>query len=236
MILNYFDGGTDTSDATATQDEICIDKTAYIATGKVTGTGDIVHTVSSVPATKDTSIIKLLNTTDYYAWKENGVAPPSGGVITIPIETRTLAVSLDSAALVTPYVFDFNVGYIASSTTQQQQATAVWTYESPTNSYSDLYILDPLSVYWVGLGSTIGTRFRVGYFNEDPTTRTTNMTGTLVEYKNNLSAWDCKFFTTNAPWNNQTKYLVIQKDNVGTTGLKSYLVKIGVSAGLQYQY
>ena len=67
--------GLDTSDATATADEICLSKTAYIATGKVTGTGDMVHTVETVPSSMDTSIIKVNSTSDYYAWRPNGTAP-----------------------------------------------------------------------------------------------------------------------------------------------------------------
>ena len=62
--------GTDVHDATATQDEICLGKTAYIATGKTTGTGDIVHAVASVPNTKDTNIVHVGN--DYYAWRGSG--------------------------------------------------------------------------------------------------------------------------------------------------------------------
>lgn len=69
-------GGGDTSDATATQDEICLNKTAYIATGKVTGTGDMVHTVSSLPSTQDTSIVKLSTNEKYYSWRSGSAPTP----------------------------------------------------------------------------------------------------------------------------------------------------------------
>jgi len=70
--------GTDVQDATATQDEICLNKTAYIATGKTTGTGDMVHTLGSVPSAQDTSIIHV--NSDYYAWRGNAAIPHSGMV------------------------------------------------------------------------------------------------------------------------------------------------------------
>ena len=69
-------GGGDTSDATATQDEICLNKTAYIATGKVIGTGDMVHTVSSLPSSQDTSIVKLSTNQKYYSWRSGSAPTP----------------------------------------------------------------------------------------------------------------------------------------------------------------
>ena len=66
---SYIVNGTpiDISDATATQDEICLNRTAYIATGKTTGTGDMVHTLPNVPADQDTSVIHVDD--DYYVWR-----------------------------------------------------------------------------------------------------------------------------------------------------------------------
>ena len=62
--------GTDTQDATAIAEDIYLGKTAYVASGKVTGTGDLVHTAASVPVAKDTNIVHVGD--DYYAWRGGG--------------------------------------------------------------------------------------------------------------------------------------------------------------------
>lgn len=60
----------DVTSDTVVADELALNYTAHNAAGvSITGTADVVHTVSSIPSTKDTNIIKLSTNNKYYAWR-----------------------------------------------------------------------------------------------------------------------------------------------------------------------
>lgn len=113
----------------------------------------------------------------------------------------------------TPYAYDFNSGYQNSSS---------WVYQNPTNTYVDIYTIVSGHVYFVGLGSTVGSRFRIIYTTTDMTELTSgSISGTSVIYKNNPSPYDYATFTAK-----NDAYLAVSKDNQYVTGLKSYVYDI----------
>ena len=113
----------------------------------------------------------------------------------------------------TPYIEDLNCGWVGTG-------NGVWTYENPTKSYSDIYLLLAGHKYFLTLGDDVGTRFRVMFSNVDVSTSTGTVTGIAVNKSN---------YNNPAPHQNlwfspsENGYLTIQKDNVGKSGIKTYL-------------
>lgn len=112
-----------------------------------------------------------------------------------------------------PLAFDLNNGYVASGT---------WRYENPTNTYCDLYAIEEDESYILYLGGDVGTRFRATMIPSDISESTVNVTGTSVIEKNNPKAYDSTSFTATAG----NPYLVVGKDNVGKSGIKTYLLHV----------
>ena len=141
----------------------------------------------------------------------------------IQIDNKILTLSAGQSIIQTPYVFDLNMGYVNSVSTQ-------FVYEYPTLCYNDIYTLEKSTLYWLGIGGTVGTRFRAVRVGSDPTVITSgNINGTAIIAKNSPSTYSNVMFTSGTE---NTQYLCIQKDNAGVSGLHTYLIKIGVSAAL----
>ena len=114
----------------------------------------------------------------------------------------------------TPYIEDFNCGWVGTG-------NGVWTYEKPTQSYSDVYSVQGGHKYYLTLGSDVGTRFRVIFTTVDVSTVSSGkVNGTAVNKSNynNPSPNQNLYYTTPSDG-----YIVVQKDNVGKTGIKTYL-------------
>ena len=114
---------------------------------------------------------------------------------------------------ITPYIFDLNCGWVGTG-------NGLWTYENPTNSFSDVYKVQAGVKYWLTLGDVVGTRFRVMFSTVDVSTATENVTGVPVNKSNynNPVAHQNIYYTPTADG-----YIIVQKDNVGSAGIKTYL-------------
>lgn len=114
----------------------------------------------------------------------------------------------------TPYIEDFNCGWVGTG-------NGVWTYEKPTKSYLDIYCLQAGHKYFLTLGDIVGTRFRVMFSTTDISTVSSGtVTGVAVNTSNyNNPAPNQSLYYSPA----EDGYLIIQKDNAGSTGIKTYL-------------
>lgn len=114
-------------------------------------------------------------------------------------------------------------------------ATGLYAY-SQNVSPLDVYEIESNSRYILFLGATIGHRFRVSIFPNDPYIYNglDYSSGALIQ--NNTMAINTGNWSDNPQsyaivcFNNNTEshYLTIQKDNNGLTGIKTYLLKIEV--------
>ena len=113
-----------------------------------------------------------------------------------------------------PYIEDFNCGWVGTG-------NGVWTYEKPTKSFSDIYSLQAGIQYWLTLGDTVGTRFRVMFSTVDISSVSSGtVTGVAVNTSNynNPAPNQSLYYTPD-----HDGYLIVQKDNVGSSGIKTYL-------------
>jgi hypothetical protein len=112
--------------------------------------------------------------------------------------------------LIAPMDFDNSLGYVQNGK---------WTRGGTTVSYSDIYEVEANKNYFLSLGGTVGTRFRAIFtttnINE---TELARVSGTAIIYTNDPPSYSSKAFSTI-----EDGYVIIQKDNQGTAGLKSYL-------------
>ena len=119
----------------------------------------------------------------------------------------------------TPYIFDLNCGWVGTG-------NGVWTYENPTKSFSDIYRVLGGHTYFLTLGDTVGTRFRVMFATRDVSNATGTVTGVAVNKNNynNPAPHQNLWYTPN-----DNGYLIIQKDNVGVSGIQTYLYDATIS-------
>ena len=111
-----------------------------------------------------------------------------------------------------PIAYDYESGYVNGGT---------WNYQNSVNNHSDVYEIELGHEYVLYLGSVRGTRFRAVEISTNPVGSTSNINGTNVVNQQNPAANAAAFFTAD-----RNGYLVVTKDNVGTTGLMSYLADI----------
>jgi hypothetical protein len=108
-----------------------------------------------------------------------------------------------------PSVYDYNSGYVSNGS---------WIYENPTNTYVDIYRVEAGCSYFITLGGTVGTRFRVMFTTEDVTQATGTVVGTSIKNLNNPAP-----FTNAAYTADEDGYIIVAKDNIGASGLGSYV-------------
>lgn len=117
--------------------------------------------------------------------------------------------SLTTASLL-PIEYDYNIGYIAAGS---------WVYENPTQTYIDIYEAIEGHIYYVSLGGTVGTRFRAMFTTVDIRDVTSGtIKGTQIVNTNNPNPYAYAHFTAA-----EDGYILIAKDNIGNSGLKSYV-------------
>ena len=119
---------------------------------------------------------------------------------------------LKTAAL-EPYIEELNCGWVGAG-------TGIWTPENPTQTYVDMYEVIGGHAYFLTLGSEIGTRYRIMFTTEDVSTATEKVNGIAVNTKGYDNPEPYARVQYTPP---QDGYLVIAKDNVGKSGIKTYL-------------
>ena len=108
-----------------------------------------------------------------------------------------------------PYVYDYNSGYVSNGS---------WIYENPTQTYVDIYRVKAGCSYFISLGGTVGTRFRVMFTTEDVTQATATVAGTSIRNLNNPAPFANVAYTAE-----EDGYIIVAKDNIGASGLGSYV-------------
>lgn len=114
---------------------------------------------------------------------------------------------------IVPYIENLNAGWVGTG-------NGVWTPENPTNSYSDIYSVLGGHKYFLTLGETVGTRFRVMFSSVDVSTASSAVSGTAVNTSNynNPAPYQNLYYTPNSDG-----YIIVQKDNIGNSGIKTFL-------------
>ena len=120
--------------------------------------------------------------------------------------------TLKTAAL-EPYIEELNCGWVGAG-------NGVWTPENPTKTFADVYEVKGGHMYFFTFGANVGTRGRIMFTTEDVSIAQSTVTGTAVNPKgyDNPSQY---YSLTYAP--ETDGYIVIAKDNVGKSGIKTYL-------------
>ena len=119
--------------------------------------------------------------------------------------------------LIQPLMYDYVKGYINGSATE-------FVYEDSTTCRSDIYSVQVGHVYLLRLDDTVGTRFRVMLStqrpieNESQITYGDSISGSAIYIANNPSPNASVSFTATS-----NGYVIVQKDNTGVSGLKTYL-------------
>lgn len=121
--------------------------------------------------------------------------------------------------LIQPLMYDYVKGYINGSANS-------FVYEDSTNCRSDVYEVESGKQYSLELDETVGTRFRVMFAVRHPVEDTSQITygdsisGSAINSVNNPAPNSSVSFTAAS-----NGYLIVQKDNAGVSGLKTYLYK-----------
>ena len=112
-----------------------------------------------------------------------------------------------------PYILDLENGWIG-------KGDGLWTPQAPNGAYSDVYEVQGGHSYFLTLGAAAGTRFRVIFSEEDVSSAAGTVQGIAVNTKNydNPAEYQSLKYTPNIDG-----YLVVQKDNAGVSGLRTYL-------------
>lgn len=109
-----------------------------------------------------------------------------------------------------PIEYDYNIGYISGGS---------WVYENPTRTYTDIYEVVSGHRYFITLGANVGTRFRSMFTTTDIRTVTSGtVVGTQIINVNNPAAYRNASYTAT-----DDGYILVAKDNVGKTGVFSYV-------------
>ena len=112
--------------------------------------------------------------------------------------------------LIYPIDFDNSLGYVTSGK---------WVRGGTTVSYSDIYEIEGNKNYLIMVGGIVGTRFRVMFTTVNINkTQLNEIVGTQIINTNNPVPYFSKSFTST-----ESGYVIIQKDNQGVAGIKSYL-------------
>ena len=219
-----YSSGVDTSNDTVTAAVLLAGVTAHDANGNaITGTMTNQGSVTGSISTKDGSyiipagyhngsgLIQISSSERDKIISENIKSGVEILGVTGSLEEQA-SVETPRAAALDPYVENLNRGWVG-------QANGIWTYESPTESYVDVYTVTANHQYFLTLGADVGTRFRVMFTTEDVSNMTEDVTGIAVNTKgyNDPVSYQNLSYTPE-----DDGYLLVQKDNVGNSNIKTY--------------
>lgn len=117
-----------------------------------------------------------------------------------------------------PIEFDYNIGYVDKDSNNY----GIWRYESPTNTYTDIYTIENGKTYLIGFGATVSTRARGCITQTDvrtlgPGSQTTGEAPFVGIYSGTVNPGNVWRFT--APFDG---YFIFAKSNNGISGVQSY--------------
>lgn len=119
-------------------------------------------------------------------------------------------IGTNNTMALSPIEYDYNIGYI--------EYDSLWKYQSPIDTYTDIYKVQSGHRYFISLGKNIGTRFRAMFCPLDVRDRTEDLSGQFIIYDNAPTPY--QNVSQESPWDG---YLLISKDHIGKTGLISYV-------------
>ena len=129
--------------------------------------------------------------------------------------------------LETPYVKNYEEGWVNSTGTFNANAT--WTWQTPQGAVNDIYKLKNGHKYSAYI-CVPGTRFRVMYCTQDPTNPGgVNVTGKSIAKRDNPTAGSTWNTGGSPNWIFTAPYdcfLIIQKDNAYNYNIKSYVLDL----------
>ena len=123
--------------------------------------------------------------------------------------TGSTEVTVSCASPAEPYAYDINYGYVLDG---------AWIPQNPTNTWVDVYKVKAGYTYLLTLGAVIGSRFQVIFATNDITKNNVRTTGISLAASRSPAPYDHVSYTPA-----QDGYIVVGKDNVGVSGLKTYL-------------
>ncbi|MBR0076094.1 MAG: hypothetical protein IJP96_10100 [Synergistaceae bacterium] len=214
-------GCADTSYATANASEILINKTAYLANGKTTGTmtncGAINGTISTIVGAysipegyhNGSGTVSISNSEKAKIVPEN----IKNGVSILGVTGNLSATASEGLKEITPYKFDYHDGYFSGS---------VWRYYSTDYKYcSDIYQVQKDKIYFITLGNAVGSQFLSGFVTNDVSANHANSVAEIINDSGGGQRFSNFMFMPE-----QNGYLIILKDETFVTGIKTYLYDV----------